>query len=80
MVFMMNETNRVEWTRRTSRRNVRQIAKCKRCKKAHSRMGFLRAYAMARARALSDFTDEQVLLMLPAADEHYAAYRAERAP
>lgn len=35
---MMNETNLVEWTRRTSRRIVRQIAKCKRCKKAHSRM------------------------------------------
>lgn len=32
------ETNRIEWTRRSTRREVRQIAKCKRCKKAHSRL------------------------------------------
>ena len=28
----------VGWSKRTFRRTVRQIAKCKRCKKAHSRM------------------------------------------
>lgn len=40
--------------------------------------GFLRAHARSCGLVLSDFTDEQVLAMLPAADEAYAAYRAER--
>lgn len=42
--------------------------------------GFLRAHARSCGLVLSDFTDEQLLSMLPAADEFYAAYRAERGP
>lgn len=40
--------------------------------------GFLRAHARSCGLKLADFTDEQLLAMLPAADEFYAAYRAER--
>jgi hypothetical protein len=40
--------------------------------------GFMRAHARSCGLKLSDFTDEQILSMLPAADEAYATYRAER--
>lgn len=40
--------------------------------------GFLRAHARSCGLLLSDFTDEQLLSMLPAADESFAAYRKER--
>lgn len=40
--------------------------------------GFLRSHARSCGLKLSDFTDEQLLSMLPNAEEFYAAYRAER--
>lgn len=40
--------------------------------------GFLRAHARSCGLKVSDFTDEQLLSMLPTADEHYTAYRADR--
>jgi hypothetical protein len=40
--------------------------------------GFLRAHARSCGLTLADFTEEQVLSMLPDADKFYAAYRAER--
>ena len=40
--------------------------------------GFLRAHAMSCGLTLSDFTEEQLLAMLPTANEAYVKYRAER--
>jgi hypothetical protein len=42
--------------------------------------GFLRALAVSRGAKVADFTDEQLLSLLPCADEFYVEYRAERAP
>jgi len=40
--------------------------------------GFLRAHARSCGLKISDFTDEQLLSMLPSADQSYEFYRAER--
>lgn len=40
--------------------------------------GFMRAHAKSLGREMSEFTDEQLLAMLPEADRAFAAYRAER--